>query len=130
MNFEISELTFILTIVLRIITAIIFLTLVIPLVLKEAMVRNGLRTLRYEMLFTTSIIFLVSTSGLFIVLFRKLGFDTQVATNTVALFNSVGFLAYFLAKRRIYTQEYSPRNKERHARLADMEEAEDKELTK
>lgn len=124
MNFEISEFSFVINVVFRVITAIIFIALLIPLVWKEALVKNGLKMLRYELLFTSTIIFFISTSGLFIVLLRQFGINTQLATEIVTLFNSIGFLAYALVKRKIYTQEYSPENKHRHAKLAEMEEAE------
>lgn len=124
LNLEIGELSLIINVGVRIVTAIIFITYLLPLFIKEAAVKNGLRVLRLELLFTGSIIFLVNTSGLFIILFRYLGHDLTQITDIVSFFNTFGFLAYALIKLRIYTQKYTPENKALHAKFEKIEAAE------
>ena len=91
MSIEITNISFFLNTALRIITAILFLVFLIPLLLKEARVQNGLKVLRVELLLTGSIIFLVNTIGLLIIVADFMKLDTAVVSNFVVSFNSIGF---------------------------------------
>lgn len=115
---------------IRIITALIFITYLLPLLIREARVKNGLKSLRYELLFTGIIIFLVNLSGLFIIIFRYLGFDVRNITDFVTYFNTLGFLGYALVKLKIYTQKYTPAQRELHKKFAKMEIAAEKKAQK
>lgn len=122
-----NEFSIVINVAIRIITALVFMGFLLPLFIKEAGVKNGLRLLRYELLFTGTIIFIVNISGLFIILFRYLGFDLGKITDIVTYFNSFAFLAYSLVKLKIYTQRYTPENKALHEKF---EKIEYKELEK
>ena len=121
MSIEITNISFFLNTALRIITAILFLVFLIPLLLKEARVQNGLKVLRVELLLTGSIIFLVNTIGLLIIVADFMKLDTAVVSNFVVSFNSIGFLAYALMKIRIYRQHYSQASKKLHEEFAKFE---------
>jgi hypothetical protein len=121
LNLEFNQLSIIINVTIRLITVVIFILYLFPLFIKEAKVRNGLRLLRYELLLSGSIIFLVNISGLFIILFRYLGADLQNVTNLTTYFNTLGFLTYALLKLKIYTQKYSPENKKLHERFERIE---------
>lgn len=101
---------------IRLITAFIFLFFLIPLIFKESQVKNGLKVLRIELLLTGILIFFINTVGLIIIYFRFYGYDVRVVTEIVSYINTFGFLIYALIKLKIYTQNYSPESKARHAR--------------
>lgn len=105
----------------RLVTAFIFLAFLIPLIFREAQVKNGLKVLRVELLLTGLLIFLINTVGLLIILFRYLGANVQLATDIISYFNTFGFLAYALIKLKIYTQNYSAESKARHERYDKQE---------
>lgn len=124
MTFEVTTLTFVLNVAIRVVTAIIFVLFLIPLIVKEAAVKNGLRQLRYEMLMTGAIIFTVNTVGLSIILLRSFDVDTSGIVEVITFINSFGFLAYALVKLKIYTQSYTPEKKRLHEKIAKLEEKE------
>ena len=121
LQLEFGQLSVIINVTIRIVTALIFIAYLLPLLIKEARVKNGLKSLRYELLFTGTIIFLVNGSGLFIILFRHLGINVTTITETVTYFNTLGFLGYALVKLRIYTQKYTPENKKLHEEFEKIE---------
>lgn len=121
---EVSNISVIINTIIRVTTAMIFIFFLIPLFIKEAKVRNGLRILRYELLFTGSIIFFINTVGLVIIIFRFKGIDTRLITDVVTYINTFGFLAYALVKYRIYTQKYSAESKKFHEKMERMESKE------
>jgi hypothetical protein len=124
MNLEISQFVLIVTVAVRILTAFLFLAFLIPLFIKEAKVKNGLRTLRYQLLTTGMIIFFVNTSGLLIIVGRYFGMNLVNLTDIVSYINTFGFLIYAIIKIRIYTQQYTPENKLYHAQRERIEERE------
>jgi len=121
LQLEFSTITVVLNVAVRCFTAIIFMAFLLPLLLKEATVKNGLKQLRIEMLLSGTIIFLVNTVGLFIILFRFLEADVQTFSDFVTYFNTFGFLAYAIVKLRVYTQKYSPENKKLHEEFERIE---------
>ena len=121
LQLEIGEASVIINVVVRLITAIIFGAFLIPLFIKEAKVKNGLQILRFELLFTGIIIFLVNSIGIVVILLRFCGFDTSNTTELVTYFNTFALLAYAIAKYIIYTQKYTPENKRLHERFEKME---------
>ncbi len=124
LELQYDEWAIIINVFIRLITVFIFLRYLIPLFVKEAQVKNGLKGLRYELLFTGLIIFFVNTTGIFIIVLRYLGVNIVLATNVVTYFNTIGFLVYALIKLRIYTQRYTPENKLLHEKIEKFEKSE------
>lgn len=118
---EYGQISLLLNLVLRVLTAYIFCAFLIPLFIKEARVKNGLQKLRIEMLTSGSLIFLINTLGIFIIAFRYLGYDTRILTEVITYFNSLAFLAYALIKLNVYTEKYTPENKKLHEKFDKME---------
>ena len=123
LTLQLDTITVIVNVVIRIVTAILFLTLIIPLQVKEAGVKNGLRLLRKELLLSGIIIFLVNTIGLLTIVIKYFFGDVAVQTSTpiITLFNSIGFLAIGFIKLNIYHQQYTPENKRIHTMIAQHE---------
>lgn len=130
LQIQFDELAIVINVTIRILTALIFLKYLIPLFIKEAGVKNGLKILRYELLFTGLIIFGVNTSGLLIILLRYMGADIRLATDVVTYINTFGFLGYALLKWKIYTQKYSIESKLLHEKIDKLENRELKRLRK
>lgn len=124
---EYTQLSIIINVIIRIATAVVFMFFLIPLFVKEAKVRNGLKTLRLELLLTGLIIFIINISGLFIILFEYLNYDLKIITELVTYSNSIGFLTYAILKLKSYTQRYTPENKALHVKF---EKIENRELKK
>ena len=124
MNIELSNFALIINVIIRIITAVIFLAFLIPLFIREAKVRNGLRKLRYQLLATGCIIFFVNTSGLFIIVARNAGIDVTTATDIISYLNTFGFFIYSVITLIIYTQQYTPENKQMHEKFEKFEKKE------
>lgn len=123
LSLEISQLSLAFNIVVRIVTAIIFLKFIIPLQFKEAQVKNGLLRLRYELLASGIIMFLVNTVGLSIIIFQYF-FPENIVNqfaNLVTIFNTLGFLMIALIKYKIYHTKYTPAQKKLHEKFNRME---------
>lgn len=121
---ELSELQITVNIIIRIITAVIFLCFIIPLQIKEARVKNGLAVLRLELLVSGIILFFVNTFGLSVIVLRYLFGDSvvQKVTEFITIFNSIGFLFIACIKFHIYHREYTPENKQIHATMERLKE--------
>ena len=113
---SIDTLNLIINVIIRILTAIILLSLVIPLQVKEAQVIDGLKKLRFEMLGSGIIIFLVNTIGLGVVVYHYLfpTADLALISNIIFYFNSIGFLIFALIKFNVYHTQYTTENKKIH----------------
>ncbi len=118
---QISEIGLIYDVILRVITAILFLSFLLPLIIKEAAVRNGLRKLRYQLLVTGLIILFVNTSGLFVIVARYMGMDITKTTEWISHLNSTGFFIYVLTGVAMYRQNYSADTKKLHEKIEKME---------
>lgn len=131
-DFQISQLAFYLTVIFRIATAIIFLKFIIPLQIKENSVKNGLRTLRKELLISGITIFLINTVGLSLIVFKQIFNDdiTNFLTDGITIFNSLGFLVIAYLKYEIYHSQYTPKNKQLHARIEQYEKSKLKDKKK
>lgn len=123
LTFEIDLINIIANTIIRLVTAFLFLTLIIPLQIKEAGVKNGLRILRKELLFSGIIMFLINTIGLSVIVVNYFfgAAATQIVTPIITLLNSVGFLTIALIKLNIYHQQYTPENKRIHTMIAKHE---------
>lgn len=129
---EVSQLSIIVNVVLRVITALIFAWFIIPLQIKQVNVKNGLRLLRIELLVSGIILFLINTIGLAIIVVRPLVDPVQLRqfTDFIALFNSVGFLVIAAIKFQIYRSQYTPENILLHEHMERIEVANKKQKKK
>ena len=124
LQLELAQLPLIINVALRVITAMFFARYLLPLFIKEAKVKNGLKKLRLELLISGTIIFLINTVGLIIIVFNYFGLSTRVVLEAVTYFNSLGFLVYAIIKFKIYTQRYTPESKKLHEKFEKMEKKE------
>jgi hypothetical protein len=129
---ELSQVSLIINVVLRVITAIIFFAFIIPLQIKQVHVRNGLKLLRTELLVSGIILFLVNTIGLFIIVVRPYVDPVQlrIFTDFIALFNSFGFFAIAIIKFQIYNSQYTPENILLHEHLHKIEQRVEKNIAR
>lgn len=129
---EFSQISIIINVILRLITAFIFIWFIIPLQIKQADVRNGLRLLRTELLVSGVILFLINTIGLGIIIVKPFTDPKQLSlfTDFIALFNSVGFLIVAAIKFQIYHSQYTPENILMHQHFERIEVAHKKEKNK
>jgi hypothetical protein len=120
---ELSQIGLIANVVLRVITAIIFIKFIIPLQIKQAHVKNGLKLLRTELLVSGIILFLVNTIGLGVIVVRPYVDPNQLRyfTDFIALFNSVGFFTVAIIKFQIYNSQYTPESILMHEKIEKLE---------
>lgn len=132
LHLEFSELQVFVNVFFRVITAIIFIAYILPLMIREAGVKNGLKKLRIELLVSGFIIFFVNTAGLSIIVWRYLygNEGLQSFTDIIALANTFGFLVIAVLKYTIYHQRYTPEQKELHEKLEKIEQKELQKLHK
>lgn len=125
---------YLLAILLHVLALIICLAFVIPLQIKEAKVKNGLKMLRLQMLGSgLTIIFLsfVSIIALSIpIIFAKRPLYSQpvepielyrIVSVFVVFLHALGFFILSLIKRAMYHQQYSDIYKRLHAKAEELE---------
>lgn len=125
MNLIFLTTVYYLSIFLHIVALVIALAFVIPLQIKEARVKNGLKKLRKLMLMSgLTIIFLsvVSIIALSIPLVARGSEIARYISVTTVLLHSIGFLIFALIKRQIYREQYSTEQKEFHEEVAKLED--------
>lgn len=130
LTFTFSNISIIISVVLRIITGIMLLAFVIPLQIKQAGVKNGLRSLRKALLISGILLFLVNTVGLLIIVSKPF-FDTstnRMITDFIAIFNSIGFLIIAYIKYQIYHEQYTPTNIKLHEKVERQEKKDNKSI--
>lgn len=125
-----NDISLIINIIIRGITTVIFIMVLLPLFIKEARVKNGLKTLRLELLFTGLTICIVNVAGLMMILFKFFYEDIVIIQTIISYVSTIGFLAYSLLLLRIYTRKYTPEQKELHRRFENMEIAAEKSRQK
>lgn len=110
-------------VIIRVITALLFIAYLMPLLIREATVKNGLKKLRFELLFTGSLIFIVNTSGLWIIFHRYFIGTARLEeiTNIITVINTFGFLLYAITMLNVYTHKYTPENKKLHEKFDRIE---------
>lgn len=128
LNLTFSNFSVLISTVIRVITGIILLAFVIPLQWKQANVKNGLRSLRKALLVSGIILFIVMETGLIIILFKPfVSMKTnRLITDSIAIFNSVGFFIIAYIKYQIYHEQYTPKNIKLHEKIEKQEEKESK----
>lgn len=110
--------------VLGIITAVLFY---LPLQIREAKVRNGLRLLRYELLAGGIVFMLINIPSLFSLIDLVKRFDRQPFTNSMLqLVNAIGYLFIVILLAVIYRQQFSEKQKGFHNQISDVEDGKSK----
>lgn len=128
LELEISNISIIIAVVFRLVAAIIFLAFIIPLQIKQVQVKNGLRKLRYELLTTGIVIFLINTVGLGLVA-AKFFVSPEVIqrlTDILTILNTAGFLTVAIIQFNVYHHRYTPEQKKLHEEFNKMELAAEK----
>lgn len=131
---------YLLAILFHIVALIICLAFVIPLQIKEARVKNGLKMLRVQMLGSGLTIIFLSIFSIIALTIPLIFADRplysprtepfelyQYISIGVVFFHSLGFLVLALIKRAMYHQQYSDYQKAIHKRVDDIMTREEKE---
>lgn len=109
---------------IHILALIVHGTWVIPLQIKEAGVKNGLKKLRVLFLASGITIMMLSIISILVLSARFFVPEGQWARYyylALILFHSFGFLTFSIIKRIMYKQQYSDKQKELHNKLAQLE---------
>lgn len=122
-SLEFDHLSVIFSIIVRVMAGMTLLFFVIPLQTREAGVKNGLRTLRKQLLVSGITIFIINTFGLLIYIMRMIVDDGmfRFLTNSLAIVNSLGFATMAFIKYQIYHQNYTPEQKKKHEIISEIE---------
>lgn len=117
-----------LALVLSVLVFILMAFTVIPLQIKEALVKNGLITLRRQMLIGGVTIF-ISNFAVFVTLSELVIKGTVVPARTefFQLLNAVAFFILTITYYFIYHQQFSTKQKHIHKLASDIEEKESHE---
>lgn len=120
------QVSVVITCILRVITAFIFLKYVIPLQIEEMHVKNGLKKLRYQLLLSGVTLFIINIVGLALTVLRYLSSVMLFSTfsNTLAIINAVGFLIVAYIQYQIYNQQYTDEHKKSHEIIGKLERGE------
>lgn len=122
---EIALIFYGLSIVAIVMAGIITISFVIPLQLKEAGVKNGLSTLRKQMLAKGFLHILIVIVAFLTLTMRHIIADLDVARvmiSMLVLFFSLGLLGKSFIDSRIYRQQYTPESKRFHEEIARKED--------
>ncbi len=116
---------------IRIITFFLLLFSVLPLQIKEALVKNGLHKLRTQMLIGGVTIFLsnLATIGRLIIMFMFHKTSTPIS-EFLQLLNAVAFLILAGTYYFIYHQQFSLKQKELHHKIEVIEKGEERRKVK
>lgn len=108
-----------LSIALRVLSSIIMLFFFIPLQIKEALVKNGLRRLRIQLLTVGIIIFITNILTGYILWAILVTYAKERLDNIEAqLLNAIASVVLSLVLYRIYRFQYSDKSKDLHAKIA------------
>lgn len=116
-----------LSIIIRICGIITVVLFFLPLQIKEAAVKNGLRLLRYELLAGGVLFMLINFPSLYFLfqLMNKSG--RQPFTNSsLQLLNAVGYFAIALLLAIIYRQQFTDEAKRYHDKVSKLEQKDKK----
>lgn len=115
----------ILSIILRIISSIIMLFFFIPLQIKEALVKNGLRKLRIQLLTVGIIIFITNILTGYILWEILITYAKERLDNIEAqVLNAIASIVLSVILYQIYKFQYSPNSKRQHEQIAKNEKRE------
>lgn len=128
MNIEFLIITYSLYIdlFLRIVTDIVIVLFFLPLQIRQAGVKNGLKKLRIQLLLEGLILFLVNTISIFIIFDLAIrNVEQQLLNGSLQIMNGVSFLTMSVIALTIYTQNYTAKNKKHHERIDRLEKLEE-----
>lgn len=118
---------FFLSILIHVLAAVITLSFVIPLQVREAKVKNGLRILRKQLLIKgvlALVIIVVAIVVLSLRYFISEPVTLRYITVTLVLVHALGILGKTWVDYQIYHQQYSPESKAMHSRIERLENEE------
>ena len=104
----------------RLLADLMLLLFCIPLQIREATVKNGLRTLRFQLLAFGLILFITNNITIFF-LFDVLGKDQPFINAALQMLNGFAFLLLAVIGFQIYHTQYTEESREHHERIAEME---------
>ena len=102
---------------------------VIPLQIREANVKNGLRSLRVLMLASGLVMIALNIVSIFVLtsrFFIPAGDLYRYLSVFMVLLHAIGFLAFAIIKRKMYRTQYSDKQKELHEKIEVLEDAQEK----
>lgn len=112
------------SIFLHTMAGVIVLAFVIPLQVREAGVKNGLASLRRQMLAKGIISLLVVVVSIIVLTIRFLTDNVEFlryAYGFLIFLHALGILAKAIIDFKVYHQQYTPENKELHAKVEALE---------
>lgn len=121
---------FFLSILIHVLSAVITLSFVIPLQVKEARVKNGLALLRKQLLFKGVLALVIIVVAICVLSLRYFIEDVptlRYITVSLVLVHSLGILGKVWIDYQIYHQQYTPESKEFHAKVEALEKSQKKE---
>lgn len=123
MNQDGSTLNILISTMFRLIAVVLY-GIVVRSAYKESEIKNGLILLREQLLAASVFLFITNLLSIFVLVVRAFA-DAEsykIYSELLGLLNGFGFLivAYILYK--IYTQQYTPEQKELHKKIAKLED--------
>lgn len=108
------------SIIIRIVALLMMLAFCIPLQVKEAQVKNGLRVLRFQLL-AFGIILLIT--NIFSLCFLVLAYNTpqRPLNASLQILNAIAFYVLALIGHMIYRTQYTDEAKDYHAKIDKLE---------
>ena len=113
----------ILSIIIRVISSVILLFFFIPLQIKEAFVRNGLKKLRIQLLIIGIIILITNVLTGYILWEILVTYTRERLDNVMAqLLNAIAYLILSVIFYQMYKFQYSEQSKEFHKKIDELRE--------
>jgi hypothetical protein len=107
-------------IVIRILSSLLLLFFCIPLQIKEAGVKNGLRALRLQLLAFGILLFIINGITIWL-LFTVMKEIQHVPNLWLQVINALAFFGIAIIGNRMYHTQYTDEMKEMHEKIADKE---------
>lgn len=109
--------------IIRLVAAIIILFFFLPLQVKEAGVKNGLKRLRYQLLAEGVIVFMVNLTSMFFLwdLYVR-DVPQKFINSSLQVINALAFFFIAAIALMIYRQSYTEDQKELHEKIGKLEE--------
>lgn len=108
---------------LRVLSSIMVLFFLLPLQIKEAKVKNSLKSLRVELLACGIILLLINFFSLFFLIDLWMKDTPQKLTNSgLQIINALAYFALALLGNFMYRQQFTDEAKEFHAQIQKLED--------
>lgn len=119
---EFSTFTIILSIALRV-GALYYFWRVFWRSLQQSQVRNGLIVMRYLLLTSSSVLLVITASGIILISIRWIISPMlfQTLSNYISILNSLGFFVVAFVKDRMQLLQYSPEQLDLHRKIEQLE---------